>query len=318
MKTPLLTGYTFQPSTRSIDFSALPGFDIRDLFAVINTKTGDLIYAVANPALGYSSISGSVVTFKFNTAAMDASDPLIVLYENGDSASNTKLDALLQALLPLATEAGLDGVAANLGAPSDATANADTGTFSMNALVKRSLARWTTLLARIPVLGAALKAASIPVTIATDQSNLEPGGTAINGATLPAGGTGLTGWLSGIFNNTYNKTLFYAPTLFKAPLGNNASATSAEHSSGGQGAGSPTPFTKYFVQGRADQQMDLNITARQDIGGTLIIIFSERIPANTPFSRSVDVGFRSYQAILTNTSGNAATDVTLTDGFKVA
>ena len=39
-----------------------------------------------------------------------------------------------------------------VGAPADAAASSDTGTFSVLALIKRGLTNWTTLLARVPVL----------------------------------------------------------------------------------------------------------------------------------------------------------------------
>ena len=58
---------------------------------------------------------------------------------------------------------------------------------------------WLATIAGLLKLGATTKAASGSVTIATDQGNLEPGGTAIAAAAMPAGGVGLTGWLSAIW-----------------------------------------------------------------------------------------------------------------------
>lgn len=46
----------------------------------------------------------------------------------------------------------VDGLEGAIGATDDPAANADTGTFSLNALIKRGLANWTTLLTRIPTL----------------------------------------------------------------------------------------------------------------------------------------------------------------------
>ena len=48
--------------------------------------------------------------------------------------------------------------------------------------------------------GTQLKAASLSVTTASDLANIEPAGAAITGASLPAGGVGLTGWLSAIWS----------------------------------------------------------------------------------------------------------------------
>jgi hypothetical protein len=47
----------------------------------------------------------------------------------------------------------------SLGAPADAAASSDTGTFSLIALAKRALQNWTTLLSRIP----ALQSGAVPV-----------------------------------------------------------------------------------------------------------------------------------------------------------
>lgn len=41
--------------------------------------------------------------------------------------------------------------------------------------------------------------APLPITVGTGLSNLEPAGIPVTGTTMPAGGIGLTGWLSGIY-----------------------------------------------------------------------------------------------------------------------
>ena len=50
------------------------------------------------------------------------------------------------------TNTSLSSIDADLGAPGDAAATSDTGTFSLIALFKRGLTNWTTLLSRIPAL----------------------------------------------------------------------------------------------------------------------------------------------------------------------
>lgn len=52
----------------------------------------------------------------------------------------------------LLVKAGVDAINADLGAPADAAAASDTGTFSITALIKRGLQNWTTLLARVPAV----------------------------------------------------------------------------------------------------------------------------------------------------------------------
>lgn len=58
----------------------------------------------------------------------------------------------------------------SIGAPADAAASSDTGSFSLLAFIKRALQNWTTLLARVPGNGQAAMAASLPVVIASNQS----------------------------------------------------------------------------------------------------------------------------------------------------
>ena len=50
------------------------------------------------------------------------------------------------------------------------------------------------------VVGQAAKAASLSFVPASDLSSIEPAGAAITGASMPAGGLGLTGWLSAIWS----------------------------------------------------------------------------------------------------------------------
>lgn len=50
----------------------------------------------------------------------------------------------------VAGNTSLANIDADLGAPADAAATSDTGTFSLIALFKRGLQNWTTLLSRVP------------------------------------------------------------------------------------------------------------------------------------------------------------------------
>ena len=59
MKTSLTADYSFTASTRTLDFSATSGFDVKRLVAVINLTRGVIIYAPS--VTGYSSISGGNV-----------------------------------------------------------------------------------------------------------------------------------------------------------------------------------------------------------------------------------------------------------------
>ena len=54
--------------------------------------------------------------------------------------------------------------------------------------------------AQLPAsLGAKTGAASLSLTPASDLANAEPAGVAVTGTAMPAGGVGLTGWLSAIY-----------------------------------------------------------------------------------------------------------------------
>ena len=52
----------------------------------------------------------------------------------------------------LLVKAAVQNLDADLGAPGDAAASSDAGTFSLIALIKRGLSNWTTLLGRLPSL----------------------------------------------------------------------------------------------------------------------------------------------------------------------
>jgi len=77
----------------------------------------------------------------------------------------------------------LTAVNTALGSTSDTQATSDAGAFSLLAFIKRGLSNWTSLLARVPALGQTVKAASVPVTIASDQGAI-PTSLTVAGAAL--------------------------------------------------------------------------------------------------------------------------------------
>ena len=82
MKTAVTYSYTFNPAAKTIDFASFPTFDIKKLYAVVNITANQLIYAVGQSKFGYSSLTGTVLTLNYNTAAMNASDKLMILYDD--------------------------------------------------------------------------------------------------------------------------------------------------------------------------------------------------------------------------------------------
>ncbi|MBX9883348.1 MAG: hypothetical protein K2X68_00075 [Novosphingobium sp.] len=60
----------------------------------------------------------------------------------------------------------------------------------------------STISGQLPAsLGPKTSAASLSVGVASDIANIEPAAAAITGTSMPAGGTGLTGWLSAIYRS---------------------------------------------------------------------------------------------------------------------
>lgn len=66
--------------------------------------------------------------------------------------SQALTDTQLRATAVPISNTALTNIDVDLGAPADAAASTDTGSFSIIALIKRGMQNWTTLLARIPAL----------------------------------------------------------------------------------------------------------------------------------------------------------------------
>jgi hypothetical protein len=78
--------------------------------------------------------------------------------------------------------------------PTGAASAANQGTISTTL---------SAISAQLPAsLGAKANAASVSLTMASDLANIEPAGAPITGTTMPAGGTGLTGWLSALYRTS--------------------------------------------------------------------------------------------------------------------
>lgn len=83
MKSSVVYGYVFTPAARTLDLANIPGFDIRKLYAVINTsRNGALIYATGIPGLNFSSLTGTVLTLQYNTTSHNAADLLQIIYDD--------------------------------------------------------------------------------------------------------------------------------------------------------------------------------------------------------------------------------------------
>ncbi len=92
MKRPITPAYTFNPGTNTLNLSGIAAFNVANLFAVINLKTGALIYAPL-AGYGYSALSGTVLTLQASLAGCAAADPLMILYDDGGKPAEDGTDA---------------------------------------------------------------------------------------------------------------------------------------------------------------------------------------------------------------------------------
>jgi hypothetical protein len=82
MKSTLTTSVTFDASEKSLNFSAVTGFDVRRLYAVINMDDGIVIYATGTSGKGYVNVASNVVTLQYDTTGMGDADTLQIIYDD--------------------------------------------------------------------------------------------------------------------------------------------------------------------------------------------------------------------------------------------
>ena len=93
MKYSYKPNYTFTPAAGTINFTGMPGFDVRNLFSVVNLTTGNTAIYLAGIA-GYGATvdaTGMILTLQQSTAAMGATDTLLMVYDEGDDDFNDLL-----------------------------------------------------------------------------------------------------------------------------------------------------------------------------------------------------------------------------------
>jgi hypothetical protein len=82
---PLNWVYAFTPASRTIDFTTQPGFDYRNLFAIINLTQNKLMYAVGQAGLGASvDATKRILSLQFDTTLHSASDTLQFIVDEGN------------------------------------------------------------------------------------------------------------------------------------------------------------------------------------------------------------------------------------------
>jgi hypothetical protein len=94
MKSFITPTYIFTPGISgvgTIDLSSIANFDIKRLVAIININSNIIIYNVANPLAGFTTVVDGVITLDYNTSAMSSTDLLQVIYDNNDAITNNEL-----------------------------------------------------------------------------------------------------------------------------------------------------------------------------------------------------------------------------------
>jgi len=79
------TFYTFTPGASgvgTVNLSGINNFNAKYLLCIINQTRGIIIYSTGSTTLGYTSISGKLLTLTFDTSAHNANDILQVIYED--------------------------------------------------------------------------------------------------------------------------------------------------------------------------------------------------------------------------------------------
>lgn len=151
MKSLVTSGYVFQPGagTKSIDFTANANVTVSTLLAVLNVTHPQIVFLAGEAGLG-GHWTGRVFTFDTLTGNMLPGDQLIVVVDDGAAGPlATQLPAALGtnvAASSLSVTLSSDGqFVTSIGAPANASATTDTGTFSLISLFKRSLTYLSTL-----------------------------------------------------------------------------------------------------------------------------------------------------------------------------
>lgn len=193
---------------------------------------------------------------------------------------------------------GTPGTTNKVSIGSDGSVTANLGTLN-GAATQATLA---TLNANTPTIGTQAKVGSRSVTPASDLSNLEPAGTPVTGWSMPAGGVGLTGWLSAVSQRLGTQAVFYPETTLTTSLANNSTTAGASRSMGGN----PSPFTVFRTLARADQAVVLIVQGSDDAFATMTEIGKKTLTANTTDVTSWPILFTSQRAVIQNTSGSAS------------
>lgn len=234
----LITNYTFTAAAKTISFNDFVSIDIDAVLLITNVVDNIIIYDFSEPTLG-GTVATNVLTLTYSTVGMSDSDGLQIWY--WDSAADLSVDTgLLQGITQAQFEVEIDeklgdlgqkvmagsapvviasdqstlpvsvadGSDIALGAKADISATTDTGTFSLISFFKRLLSKLTTQLPA--ALGQTTMSASLPVTIASDQTVLPVSvtGYATDNTSLYNNTLSAVGAITGIDTTGYSSIIF--------------------------------------------------------------------------------------------------------------
>jgi hypothetical protein len=232
----------------TVDLSGISSFDKKYLVSIINQTKGVIIYATGSSTLKYTNVAGTVVTLFYDTSTMSSGDTLQVVYqENSEKTSLSSIDSKTPALvsgrqpvdgsgvtqpisavtLPLPSGAStsalqtssntkLDSLLTELQLKADLTETQPVSLASIplasgaatSALQTTGNTSLSSINTKIPSLGQTTKSGSQPVTLASDQDNINvtlaaltyPSSTGNNIAAQLTSGAIFTGTIESIAN----------------------------------------------------------------------------------------------------------------------
>jgi hypothetical protein len=279
MKTAVTYSYTFTPAAKTVDLSSISGFDVKKLYAIINTTANQVIFANGQSIYGLASIAGSVLTLVYNTTAMSSSDKLMIIYDDPDA-----VQAISVGSLPLPTGAAT-------------AANQATEISSLSSIASQT--------SHLPgALGQTTMSASLPVTLASDQTafpvtvgpatDIVTSGTitALNGTvTINTAGTATVGmqasgtWVGSVaVEASVDGVIFSPTTLIETSSGIVAVAFSTNIQAQIQSSG----FQQIRLKATAWTSGTLSLTLRAN-NTTALIMLDNPLPGGTNHVGSVTI-----------------------------
>jgi hypothetical protein len=196
MKRAVTYTYTFTPTANTLNLSGIPSFSIVKLYAVIDLTADSIIYAAGTPGYGYSVLSGTTLTLQAPMANCQATDTLMILYDDADQALASEIVRIAFGTslvtsgnpLPVAVDAQASGLAQDTSLQSILTAVGAIGstppTLPGSSSGIMGILRW--LGGLLPQFGGRLATTPPPTVIATASFTRPANTTAYSSGNLVA------------------------------------------------------------------------------------------------------------------------------------